>query len=115
MLKWKIVLAAYCSLVLYASSLGQPDLPKGPTVENFDKVIHFFEYALMAILAWFAFGRGSSGFAWGIFGFCSCFGIADECWQDWLDHARTPDVWDAAADAAGAFVGLLLCQVVRKY
>ena len=24
--------------------------------------------------------------------------------QDWLDHARTPDVWDAAADAAGAFM-----------
>ena len=53
-------------------------------------------------------------FPWGLLAFCVCFGIGDECFQDWLDHARTPDVWDSAADAAGAFIGLLLSMVFWK-
>ena len=112
MSKWKIGLAAYCFLVLYVSSLSQSELPEGSGIKNFDKVLHFGEYAVMGVLSWAAFGRGTRGFAWGSFAFCVCFGIADECWQDW--HARTSDAWDAAADAAGAFAGLFLCQVIRK-
>ena len=114
MWKWKIGLGLYCGLVLYVSSMTQPDLPSGPKIENFDKVLHFIEYAVMGVLAWAAFGHGKYGFAWGLFAFCACFGIADECWQDWLGHARTPDVWDAAADAAGAFCGLLGCRCFGK-
>ena len=48
--------------------------------------------------------EGSSGFPWALFAFCCCFGIADECWQDWLDRSRVADVWDVASDAAGAFI-----------
>ena len=112
MLKWKIGLAAYCCLVLYVSSLSRPELPDGPGIKNFDKLLHFGEYAVMGVLSWAAFGQDKRGFSWGLFAFCVCFGIADECWQDW--HARTSDAWDAAADAAGAFAGLLLCQLFRK-
>ena len=63
-----------------------------------DKALHLTEYAIMGILAWGAFGRGGTGFPWGLLAFCACFGIADECWQDWLGTGRSPDVWDAAAD-----------------
>ena len=111
MLKWKIGLAAYCCLVLYASSLSLPELPDGPGIKNFDKLLHFGQYASW-VSGLAAFGQEKRGFSWGLFAFCVCFGIADECWQDW--HARTSDAWDAAADAAGAFAGLLLCQVFRK-
>lgn len=114
MVKWKIGLAAYCCLVLYASSMSPVDLKDGPKVENLDKLVHFMEYAVMGVLAWGGFGRGSNGSVWGLFAFCACFGIADECWQDWLGNSRTADVWDAAADASGAFVGLLLCRIFRK-
>ena len=110
MLKWKIGLAAYCCLVLYVSSLSQPELPDGPGIKNFDKLLHFGEYAVMGVLSWAAFGQKKEGFPGDSLPFV-CFGIADECWQDW--HARS-DAWDAAADAAGAFAGLLLCQVFRK-
>jgi len=45
---------------------------------------------------------------------CACFGIGDECFQDWMGNARNPDVWDAAADAVGGFIGLLLSMVFWK-
>ena len=113
MVKWRVAFVAYCGVVLYVSSMSPGDMPDGPKMVS-DKVLHFVEYAIMGVLAWAAFGRGTSGFAWGLFAFCACFGIADECWQDWLDHARTPDVWDAAADAVGAFTALIFCQVFWK-
>jgi VanZ family protein len=31
-----------------------------------------------------------------------------------MGNARNPDVWDAAADAVGAFIGLLLSMVFWK-
>tara|TARA_B100000405_G_scaffold159628_1_gene111521 strand:- start:429 stop:773 length:345 start_codon:yes stop_codon:yes gene_type:complete len=113
MVKWRVGLAAYCVVVLYLSSMSPGDLPDGPKAVS-DKLLHFVEYAVMGGLAWAGFGKGAGGFPWGLFAFCACFGIADECWQDWLGHARTPDVWDAAADAAGSFCSLLLCMVFWK-
>ena len=104
---------AYCGLVLYLSSLSSKDLAEHAFSVP-DKAIHFGEYALMGVLGWGAFGRGLSGFPWGLFAFCCCFGIADECWQDWLDRSRTTDVWDAAVDVAGSFVGLLCSMVFWK-
>ncbi len=113
MKKWKLFLLLYCGLVLYVSSMSPNDLP-GDGVAVSDKALHMLEYGIMGILAWGAFGRGGVGFPWGLLTFCVSFGIGDECFQDWLDHARTPDVWDAAADAAGAFIGLLLSMVFWK-
>jgi len=49
-----------------------------------------------------------------LFAFCACFGIADECWQDWWGKGRSPEVWDAAMDATGAFIGLLVSMVFWK-
>ena len=113
MVKWKIGLGIYCVLVLYISSMSPGELPK-TEVQVSDKAIHLVEYAIMGILAWGAFGKGGAGFPWGLLAFCACFGIADECWQDWLGSGRSPEVWDAAADAAGAFIGLLLSMVFWK-
>ena len=112
-MKWRIGFFAYCALVLYFSSLSPKEFPE-QALSFPDHAIHFMEYALMGILGWGAFGRGSSGFPWALFAFCCCFGIADECWQDWLDRSRVADVWDVASDAAGAFAGLLLSMVFWK-
>ncbi len=112
MMKWKIGFVAYCALVLYLSSLAPGDLPDQLFAVP-DYALHFVEYCLMGMLAWGAFGAGG-GFPWGLFAFCSCFGIADECWQDWWSKGRSPEVWDAAVDAVGAFVGLLLSMVFWK-
>ena len=111
--KWKITLALYCGAVLYLSSMSPGEIPDAP-VKVSDKALHLVEYALMGILAWGAFGKGGTGFPWGLLAFCACFGIGDECFQDWMGNARNPDVWDAAADAVGAFIGLLLSMVFWK-
>lgn len=111
--KWKFGLGLYCTLVIYVSSMSPGDLPD-TGVEGSDKILHLIEYAIMGILAWGAFGKRGAGYPWGLLAFCVCFGIADECWQDWLGTGRSPDVWDAAADAAGAFTGLTLSIVFWK-
>jgi VanZ family protein len=113
MMKWKISFFIYCGLVLYLSSLSPKEIPDA-AFSIPDEALHFIEYALMGVLGWGAFGRGSSGFPWAIFAFCCCFGIVDECFQDWLNRSRTADVWDTAADAVGAFSGLLLSMVFWK-
>ena len=112
-LKWKIALSLYCAAVLYISSLPPENLPEQTAMVP-DKVLHMIEYAIMGILAWGAFGISGGGFPWGLLSFCVCFGIGDECLQDWMEQARDPDVWDAAADATGAFIGLLLSMVFWK-
>ena len=113
MVKWKIGLGIYCALVLYISSMSPGELPKaGVTVS--DKAIHLVEYAIMGIFGMGCIWEGGTGFPWGLLAFCACFGIADECWQDWLGSGRSPEVWDAAADAAGAFMGLLFSMVFWK-
>ncbi len=81
--KWKIGLGLYCVLVLYVSSMSPGEIPDTGVAVS-DKAIHLAEYAIMGILAWGAFGKGGRGFPWGLLAFCACFGIADECWQDWL-------------------------------
>lgn len=111
--KWKVGFGLYCGLVLYVSSMSPGDIPDGGITVS-DKALHMVEYGIMGILGWAAFGRGGAGFPWGLLAFCVCYGVGDECFQDWLDQARTPDVWDAAADAAGAFIGLLLSMVFWK-
>mgnify|MGYP001178763610 FL=1 len=111
--KWKIGLGLYCALVLYVSSMSPGEIPDTGVAVS-DKALHLTEYAIMGILAWGAFGKGGRGFPWGLLAFCACFGIADECWQDWLGSGRSPEVWDAAADAAGAFIGLILSVVFWK-
>ena len=111
--KWKIILALYCGAVLYLSSVSSGDIPEIP-VKVSDKALHLVEYAIMGILAWGAFGKGGVGFPWGLLAFCACFGIGDECFQDWMGNARNPDVWDAAADAVGGFIGLLISMVFWK-
>jgi len=111
-MRWKIGFFAYCVLMLWLSSLAPNYLPE-QVCALLDYVLHLVEYCLLGILAWAAFG-GGGGFPWGLFAYCVCFGIADECWQDWWSRGRSPEVWDAAMDAAGSFVGLLGSMVFWK-
>lgn len=113
-MKWKIGFVVYCCLILWLSSLAPKELPDQASAIP-DYILHLVEYCLLGILSWGAFGRVSgAGFPWGLFAFCACFGIADECWQDWWGRGRSPEVWDVAMDATGAFIGLLVSMVFWK-
>ena len=104
-MKWKIGFVAYCFLILWLSSLAPKELPEQTTSVP-DYILHLVEYCLLGILAWAAFG--GSGFPWGLFAFCVCFGIADECWQDWWSlvvHQRYGTLpWMQLAHLLGCFV-----------
>lgn len=112
-MKWKIGFIFYSSAILWVSSLAPSDLPEQAFAVP-DYFLHFVEYCLLGILIWAAFGSGGGGYPWGLFAYCVCFGIADECWQDWWSKGRSPEVWDCAIDAIGSFVGLLCSMVFWK-
>lgn len=112
-MKWKLVTITYCGLILFLSSLSPGEIPQDALTVP-DKLAHFVIYAGLGIFCWGGFGRGGVGFPWAVFAFCVCFGIADECWQDWLDRSRTADVWDAATDALGAFSGIVVSKLFWK-
>lgn len=112
-MKWKIAFVAYCCLILWLSSLAPKDLPDQALAVP-DYLLHFLEYSFLGFLGWAAFGGSGVGFPWGLFAYCACFGIADECWQDWWSKGRSPEVWDVAMDAAGSFAGLLCSMVFWK-
>lgn len=110
--RWRSLFVAYCGLILYVSSWAV--VPRGIPPVVSDKVLHFGEYFVLGLLAWRAFASARGAFPWGLVAFGACFGIADECWQDWLDRGRSADVWDAAADAAGCFAGVLAARLFLR-
>ena len=108
--RWKFLFLLYCGLILYVSSLAPKELPDGHSVVS-DKVLHLLEYGLWGILCWGAFVKRRGFFPWGLVVFGAWFGILDECWQDWLGRKRSADVWDAAVDALGSFLGVAVAQL----
>ena len=112
-MKWKIIFFLYCGVILFLSSLSPGEIPQDALTVP-DKLAHFVLYAGLGTLSWGGFGRGNAGFPWALFSFGVCFGIMDECWQDWLDRSRTAEVWDVAMDACGAFAGLVVSMIFWK-
>ena len=108
--RWKILFLSYCGVILYVSSLSPKELPDGPALVS-DKILHLCEYGLFGILAWGAFGVRKGVFPWGLVVLGAWFGIMDECWQDWIGKSRSADVWDAAADAVGSLLGVMVAQL----
>ncbi len=105
----------YAALILCLSSL--PIRIKHSPFPYYDKVFHFFEYALYAGLLYRAlrmttrlpsYGWGWTGAA--TFLICSMFGVGDEIYQAFTPY-RVSDIYDMAADATGAFAAALLALV----
>src|SRR5262245_21000950 len=96
------------ALIFGASSLSDPPLPG----ETSDKSGHFIGYVILSVLLLRALSGGRiAGVSWRTallaILFSTLYGVSDELHQSFVPH-RTPDVWDVAADAAGAGAGSAL-------
>jgi len=101
-------LAVYATLVVYVSLT--PHLPQGPDVRGIDKFYHFITYAGMGLLFSRAVTEGGSTgksvrgvvVITAVAGFS--FGVLMEIGQMFVPE-RSPDVFDALANGAGALFG----------
>ncbi|HJX97552.1 MAG TPA: VanZ family protein [Chthoniobacterales bacterium] len=83
------------------------------------KIAHLTEYAVLAILIWRAFRRGSSWhlkmsilFMLALFG-CAIFAVTDEFHQSFVP-SRTSSPADVMIDIFGAVLGLTICIAVAQ-
>ena len=101
----------YCSLIFYISSksLHLTGLPRFS-----DKVVHFWEYAVLGMVGAGAFcsapfkRRIALGLlcAWA---FSALYGLSDEFHQSFVP-GRVASLWDALADAIGGGAGVLVAR-----
>jgi Predicted integral membrane protein len=84
---------------------------------NFDKLLHFGEYGILAILLGRAFGSLNRLKSWWIivlltFLFCGMLGAIDELYQSTVPN-RDSDVFDALADSMGGLMGATIYCALR--
>ena len=101
------LLAGYCLLIIFQSSLPSPEA--GPDFPGQDKLLHLAAYAVLGYLACRAFStlrclRGPFGIFVAGFIFAVLFGVSDEWHQSFVPE-RMADGWDLLADGIGAFLG----------
>lgn len=105
----------YASVIILLSSL--PIKIEEVPFRNYDKVIHFFEYGIFAVL-WFRALRASIGSASVLgpaiatFLISSAFGALDELYQNYTPY-RVSDLYDVAADATGSFTAMSFAVIIN--
>jgi VanZ family protein len=87
-------------LIVFASSRSH--IP-GPKIHNFDKVVHFGAFGLLATLV-ARVGPGWRGAVWGLV-LTSAFGATDE-WHQSFVPGRSCDFFDWVADTLGAAIAV---------
>ena len=117
-LPYFILTGLYCGFIFYLSSLSKP-LPAPVFFPGVDKVAHGLLYAGLAATLSVGIRRSNNPARpsvqfWVPLLFASLYGVSDEVHQLFVP-SRTFDVWDLAADSAGAASAqLLLCLVLWK-
>jgi len=102
-----LFLIAYCGLIFWLSS--QPSLPSPDLFPQQDKLIHAIAYAIMAWLAWFAYGHWIKARLFLVLTtviFCMAYGLSDE-WHQSFVPGRDASLWDWCADSLGAMLMVL--------
>jgi VanZ family protein len=103
---WPLAMAA---LVVFASSRSHIS---GPNINNFDKVVHFSVFGLLATLICRT-GLGWRSAVWALV-LASAFGATDE-WHQSFVPGRSCDVFDWLADTLGAAVAVTGYTGWRSY
>jgi VanZ family protein len=98
-------------LLIFWQSSG-PLPVQTPSLSGLDKLAHAAIYALLAFLAARAFATlplqvRAHGLAWAAVLFAALYGLSDEVHQAFVP-GRTADIWDLAADLAGALAGAFI-------
>ncbi len=104
-MRWAVAIA-YAALIMTVSSIPSGEFPSGMPL-HLDKVAHALEYAVLALLVCRAARAPGRTALVIIIVSCTSYGIIDELHQFFI-AGRDPNVWDAAADAAGSAVAAVV-------
>jgi VanZ family protein len=109
--------AAYAGLIFVLSSLSAPDVP-GPQIPHLDKVIHFFEYAVLGALVARATLLGPPGMSRMVavivaFALTCAYGASDEWHQSYVP-GRFSSGWDLLADSLGGAFGIAVVSRLKR-
>lgn len=107
-IKFWLPIPLYLGMIFALSSLSTIPFAM-PKIENFDKLMHFSEYAILAVLLSRAINSTSRPRSlWLRLLLCvlvvAIFGALDELYQSTVPN-RQSDVWDLLADSLGGLVG----------
>ncbi len=106
--KYWLPILFYVGLIFVLSSFSSIPF-RLPKIENFDKVMHFTEYAILAILLSRAVNSMSQPRSLWLrlllcVGLVVVFGSLDEIYQSTVPN-RQSDIWDLLADSIGGLTG----------
>jgi len=105
----------YIAIIIALSSIPSSSLPD-IEVFSFDKIVHFFEYGIFAVILFRAFIHSSSinpkmSFILVILS-VAAMGVLDESYQRFT--GRDSDLLDWLADVSGATTGALVCLLLNR-
>ncbi len=95
-------LLAYSAFILWASLR---EGGTGVSIQNFDKVLHFSIYGLLAAIACWVWPKMDGWKIW--LGVAACGGLMEVC-QGYFTQGRVPSLADALANAIGAAIAIML-------
>lgn len=116
-LKYHLPAILYGLLIIILSSIAHFHTPRLRFI-GVDKIIHFLEYAIFAVLVYRSFSNISdrlsdrSIFLLSIL-FLSLFAALDETYQKFIP-GRQPDLTDAISDISGSILILILLWLWRR-
>lgn len=116
-LKYHLPAILYGLLIIIFSSIAHFHTPRLRFI-GVDKIIHFLEYAIFAVLVYRSFSNISdrlsdrSIFLLSIL-FLSLFAALDETYQEFIP-GRQPDLTDAISDISGSIIILILLWLWRR-
>ncbi len=116
-LKYHLPAILYGLLIIILSSIAHFHTPRLRFI-GVDKIIHFLEYAIFAVLVYRSFSNISdrlsdrSVFLLSIL-FLSLFAALDETYQKFIP-GRQPDLTDAISDISGSILILILLWLWRR-
>lgn len=108
-----VTLLAYMAIIFALSHQSRPPVPE-VLLRLSDKVLHAAEYLPLGLLLLGALGRKSAAAAFLAWGAATLFGATDEFHQSFVP-GRDASVWDLAADAAGAALGICALTAWRRW
>jgi VanZ family protein len=116
-LKFHLPAILYAMLIIGLSSLSHLNLPRVKSIQV-DKVLHFIEYAIFAVLVFRSFSHfprrlSSNIVALLAFLAMAAFALGDETYQSFVP-GRHRDPLDYTADLAGAAAVLLILWTIRR-
>ncbi|MBI4931233.1 MAG: VanZ family protein [Bacteroidetes bacterium] len=118
-LKYNLLSLLWAILILVLCLMPGKDLPS-LTIFEYDKIVHFLIYLLLAIMMYYGWRKQNSFLSLHkntlikILLITTIYGFAVEIMQELFTADRHFDIFDALANSVGAVAGSLLCLSLKQ-